>query len=302
MRKAGRVPELVILDCHQPLSEPNINLRQVNLFPNLDQTIKEEIERSWEGEHSDDILTFNSYQRIGDKVVVATSVCNYKQSWFLNQKKAGNQALREIAIRNRVIPYGASSVTLTTDGFLLVGEKKKTKQGGLYYSIFPAGYSGPKDRGIGGKVTPFETIRREFREEVIDIGLEHESRINSVGLVYREKQGMFFVQAFMIELPITFQQLMNEKQFHEPVDKEIKNLLSLRFNSSIIEEVERIGRPPSDMSRIAFGVILLAGRATFGVEWFAESILYLEKHLGRVYINPLPEFQIDDLLKVGCFA
>lgn len=110
------------------------------------------------------------------------------------------------------LPLTVGSVTLTSDGYIVLGVRKEIRSNGKnYVSLIPVGYFDPLQDKINKQYDVKRTLLRELKEEV---GIRKIKRLTGLGMIcdYVEKQQPLIL--FRLHLPHT-RKLLENKQLKE---------------------------------------------------------------------------------------
>ena len=161
-------------------------------------------------------------------------------------------------------PLSVSVALVTIDGQIVLEKRIRVDARRRRYHLI-AGFMERKFDALGNQPNPFDTLRREVREE---LGLTIESPLYGTGLV-RTVGG--FELCFRCRLPISFQRLLEIKA-NGRTDSEIDALEAIDDSPSAVASF--LVRHTADFVPSGRACLLLYGREAYGEDWY-DSIAKL---------------------------
>jgi hypothetical protein len=161
-------------------------------------------------------------------------------------------------------PLSVSAALVTIDGHIVLERRSRTDARRLRYHVI-AGFMERQVDALDSHPNPFDTLRREVREE---LGLILESPVYGTGLV-RAVYGSEL--CFYCRLPISFERLLEIKANSE-TDCEIDVLETLDDSPAAVASF--LARHTADFVPSGRACLLLYGREAYGEHWY-DSIVKL---------------------------
>ncbi len=167
-------------------------------------------------------------------------------------------------------PLGVSAAVTTHDGFLVLGRRsdRVMYNAGRIHPI--GGMVEPAGNG-GQPPDPFETIRRELRDE-LNIEPDMIKQITCIGLV-REKPIVQPELIFDITVDVDAPAVRHLARTAVEADEHEDLVLLMDYPSSVITFLDRHGQ---ELTPVAMAALLLHGLRRWGSGWFASARGYLQ--------------------------
>jgi hypothetical protein len=223
------------------------------------------------------LVTLNYIQFDKEIITYGVGTTQFRTHYVLNKTDAVSNG-RAIALKLGVLPLTALSLSVTSDGYVVFGERSSRTVSSGSFTLLPGGYMHPSHRH-GSELSLEAVIEEELGEE-LGLPKENISSCCSTGLVFSNTINRGFVSAHITT--VRADSSLVKSNYECCHDSETSGILFVKSNDTDI--IDFVIPRLRTFSNHALGVLLCSGRLLYGDDFYKRLIRGIQSELGSVII------------------